>query len=215
MNSNEITIIKRECRFLRYYTVNGKELESIVIYKDGEIILKTRSGWLEEVNENFTSSYCGDLLEIAINGPVKRANKMNLDRKDNYLFKWKENACIREGITLFIHADNIFSKYAEMPKKYNEKGTHFLYGYKVEFLHPFKQYEMYLKYYKRGEEIEEQDRRRDFHNCIVKDENGKPMKDESGKYIKDENTFYCSRLREISANKPIILYNGLYIEGGK
>ena len=215
MTNNEITIIKRECNFLRYYTVNGKELETIVVYKDGEIILHTRSGWFEEVDENFKSRYCGDLLEIAINGPVKRANKINLDRKDNYIFKWKEKACIHDGITLFIHADKIFSNYEELPKKWDEKKAYYLYGYKVNLLHPFKQYEMYLKYYKRGEQIEDQDRRRDFHNTIVKDENGKPMKDENGKYIKDENTFYCSRIREITTNKEKILYNGLYIKEGK
>lgn len=215
MNNNEVTILKRECSFLRYYTVNGKELESIVIYKDGEIILKTRSGWLEEVDENFTSTYCGDLLEVTINGSVKRANKMNLNRKDNYIFKWKENACIRQGITLFIHADNIFSSYQEMPKKWDEKKTYFLYGYKVNFLHPFKQYETYLKYYKKGDQIEEQDRRRDFRNPLIRDENGKFVKDENGHFLKDENIFYCSRLREIETQKEIIIYNGLYIKEGK
>ena len=215
MNNNEITIIKRECKFLRYYTVNGEELESIVIYKDGEIILKTRSGWFEEVSETFTTKYCGDLLEIAINGPVKRANKMNLNHKDNYIFKWKENTCIHNGITLFIHADNIFSNYQEMPLKWDDKKAYYLYGYKVNFIHPFKQHEMYLKYYKRGEQLEDQDRGKDIRNCTVKDENGKPLKDENGKYIKDENTFYVSRIREITTNKEIILYNGLYIKEGK
>ena len=215
MNKNEITIIKRECKFLRYYTVNGKELESIVIYKDGEIIIKTRSGWLEEVDENFNHKHCGDLLEIAINGPVKRANKINLNRKDNYLFKWKENTCIHNGITLFIHADNIFSSYKELPLKWDDKKAYYLYGYTVNFLHPYKQHELYLKYYKRGEEIEDQDRRKDFHNCHVKDENGKLVKDENGKYIKDENTFYCSRYRTIETKKEIVIYNGLYIKEGK
>lgn len=215
MNNNEITIIKRECNFLRYYTVNGKELESIVIYKDGEIILKTRSGWFEKVNENFSPSYCGDLLEIAINGPVKRANKMNLDRKDNYIFKWKENACIRQGVTLFIHADNIFTSYEELPKKWDEKKVHYLYGYKVNFIHPFKQYEIYLKYYNRGDELEDQDLRREIRNAVKRDENGKPMKGENGKYIIDEDRFFVSRIREITTKKEIILYNGLYIKEGK
>lgn len=215
MTNNEITIIKRECNFLRYYTVNGKELESIVIYKDGEIILKTRSGWLEEVSENYTHTYCGDLLEIAINGPVKRANKMNLNRKDNYIFKWKENACIRQGITLFIYADNIFTDYVALPKKWDEKKEYYLYGYKVNLIHPFKQHETYLKYYNRGDELEDQDRRREIRNAVKKDENGKPMKDENGKYIIDENKFFVSRIREITTKKEIVLYNGLYIKEGK
>lgn len=212
---NEITTISRTESWYRPYTVNGKTLEKIVIYKDGEIIIKTRSGWLEESYEDFTSKYLGDLISITFDGSVKRANKLNLNRKDNFIFKMKDQYSIHDGYTLFIHADNIFSNYSELPKKYDKNNVHYLYGYRVTFRYPFKQYEMYLKYYKRGEKIEDQDKKREFRNAIVKDENGKPVRDENGKYIKDENVIYCSRIREIETSKEITIYNGLYIKGGK
>lgn len=213
MKENNITTISRETSWYRPYNVNGKTLENIVIYKDGEIIIKTRSGWLEECDENFKTKYLGDLLEININGEIKRANKLNLNRKDNFILKTKDQYSIHDGYTLFIYVDNIFSEYKELPKKYDKE--FYLYGYKVQILHPFKQHELYFKYYKKGEPIEEQDRRRDFDNPIIRDENGKPKKDENGKYIKDENTFYCSRIREIETQKEIVIYNGLYIKEGK
>ena len=104
----EITTIKRSATWYRPYVANGKVLESIVIYKDGEILIKTRSGWLEEVDRDYRSKYNGDLLEISFNGSVKRANKLNLNRKDNFIFKMKDQYSIHDGYTLFIYADNIF-----------------------------------------------------------------------------------------------------------
>lgn len=217
MNKNEITIIARGSSWYRPYNVNGKDLEKIVIYKDGEIIIKTRSGWLEETDENFRPKYLGDVLQLQIDGTIKRANKLNLNRKDNFLFREKDQYSIRDGITLYIYADNIFSNYIELPKKYDDlkTGKHYLYGYKVQLKYPFKQDELYFKYYKKGDEIEKQDRLRDFRNPVLRDENGKPKKDENGKYLYDENLSYVSRVREIETTKEIIIYNGLYLKEGK
>ena len=213
MANKEITLITREATWYRPYNVNGKTVEKIVVYKDGEIIIKTRSGWFEETDENYHTKYLGDLIEISIDGPVKRANKLNLHRTDNFIFKMKDEYSIHEGYTLFIYADNIFSEYIELPKKYDKE--YYLYGYSVTFKYPFKQYEMYLKYYNRDEKIEDQDKRSELRNCVVKDENGKPKKDENGKYILDPNKFYCSRTRLIETRKPVVIYNGLYIKEGK
>ena len=176
MVENIITTISREASWYRPYNANGKTLESIVIYKDGEILIKTRSGWLEERTENLDSVYNGDLIEISFDGSVKRANKLNLDRKDNFIFKMKDQYSIHDGYTLFIYADNIFSEYKETPKKYDDKKQYYLYGYSVKMKYSFKQYEMYFKYYDRGEKIEEQDKKRDFHNVLLRDENGKPKR---------------------------------------
>lgn len=214
----EITTIKRSAAWYRPYVVNGKDLERIVIYKDGEILIKTRSGWLEEVDQDYKSKYNGDLLEISFGGSVKRANKLNLNRKDNFIFKMKDQYSIHDGYTLFIYADNIFSSYKELPKKYdlNEKHKeYYLYGYSVQLKYPFKQNEMYLKYYSKGEKIEEQDCRREFHNVPLRDENGKLKRDEDGNFMYDPDHFYCSRNRVIETQKEIIIYNGLYIREGK
>ena len=217
MENKEITLITRSASWYRPYNVNGKTIEKIVVFKDGEIIIKTRSGWFEETDENFRCKYLGDVLELSIDGSVKRANKLNLNRKDNFIFKMKDEYSIHDGYTLFIYADNIFSEYIELPKKYNDlsSGKHYLYGYRVTFKHPYKQDEMYFKYYNRGDAIEQQDKRRDLKNCVLRDENGKPRKDENGKYMYDPDRFYCSRYRVIEKTDPIIIYNGLYIKGGK
>lgn len=217
MNKAETTTLGRVHAWYRPYSVNNKDLESIVIYKDGEILIKTRSGWLEEVGEDFRSMYNGDLKSITFDGSVKRANKLNLNRKDNFLFKWKENACIHDGYTLFIYADNIFSNYIELPKKYdlNDSKEYYLYGYRVTFKYPFKQDEMYFKYYNAGDKLEPEDVRRRLYNPVLRDENGKIMRDENGEILHDESRYYVTRSREIETQKEIVIYNGLYIKEGK
>lgn len=214
--NNIITTIGRSEKWYRPYMVDGKEIENIIIYKNGEIIIHIRHGWIEEVKENFKSKYNGDLIEISFDGPVKRANKLNLNRKDNFIFKQKTETSIHDGRNLYIYADNIFENYVEMPKVRELKDRDFyLYGYKVAFKYSYNQYEMYLKYYKKGEKIEKEDIRKDFHNAVKKDENGKVLRDANGKIQEDENLFYCSRTREITTKKAIVIYNGLYIKEGK
>lgn len=216
MKNNTITTIGRAKNWYRPYFVNGKEIENIVIYKDGEIIIHIRRSWFEEVYENFETKYHGDLLEVSFDGPVKRANKLNLNRKDNFIYKQETATSTHGGRVLYIHADNIFKNYIEMPKMREYKNKDFyLYGYKVNFKYEFKQDEMYLKYYKKGEKLEPEDRRKDLHNAVLKDENGNVLRDENGKIMKNENLFYCSRTREITTKKEIIIHNGLYIKEGK
>lgn len=214
------TIIRNQ-GIIRSYNVNGYSIEEIYIYKDGEILLHNRRSWFETVKENFDTIYAGDLIEIVLEGEVKRANKLNLNRKDNFLFRVKKDWYLNSGYCLFIHADNFLESWEELPKKYlgdkasTEEGKEtFLYGYKVTLKHPAKKYEMYLKYYQKGEEIEEEDRRKDFHNCLLKDENGKLLKDADGNFLYDENKFYCSR-RKVVEITDCIFYNGLYIREGK
>lgn len=214
------TIIRNQ-GISRSYNVNGYSIEEIYIYKDGEILLHNRRSWFETVSENFDSIYASDLIEIVLEGEVKRANKLNLNRKDNFLFRVKKNWYLNSGYCLFIHADNFLESWEELPKQYlgdkasTEEGKKtFLYGYKVTLKHPAKKYEMYLKYYQKGEEIEEEDRRKDFHNCPLKDENGKLLKDAEGNFLYDENKFYCSR-RKVVEITDCIFYNGLYIKEGK
>lgn len=216
MKNNTITTIGRTEKWYRPYFVNGKEIENIIIYKDGEIIIHIRRSWFEEVDEDFKTKYHGDLLEVSFDGPVKRANKLNLSRKDNFILKQETATSIHGGRCLYIYADNIFKSYEEMKKirDFHNK-DYYLYGYKVNFKYEFKQNEMYLKYYKKDEKIEPEDIKKDFHNAVMKDVNGNILRDENGKIMKNENLFYCSRTREITTKKEIILYNGLYIKEGK
>lgn len=215
------TTIKRSCSFIRSYEINGKTIEEIYIYKDGEILLHNRRSWFENVNENFDAEYCGDLIEITLEGTIKWANKLNLNRKDNFLFKVKKDWYLNSGYCLFIHADNFLESWEELPKKYlgdkahTEEGKEtFLYGYKVTLKYPAKKYEMYLKYYNKGDVIEEQDKGKKLIHPVMKDENGKPMKDSDGNLIYDEIRYYCLRSK-IAEITNCIFYNGLYIKEGK
>ena len=215
------TTIKRSSNITRSYEVNGKTIEESFIYKDGKILLHNRRSWFENVTENFDTSYCGDLIEITLDGEVKRANKLNLNRKDNFLFKIKKDWYLNSGYCLFIHADNFLKSWEELPKKYladkanTEDGKEtFLYGYKVTLKYPAKKYEMYLKYYNKGDVIEDQDKGKSINQCLMIDKNGKPMKDDNGNYIYDENRYYCSRMKTVEITN-CIFYNGLYIKEGK
>ena len=215
------TTITRANDLLRCYAINGKTIEEIYIYKDGEVILHTRRSWFENVNADFDTKYCGDLIEITLDGEVKRANKLNLNRKDNFLFKVKKDWYLNSGYSLFIHADNFLESWEALPKKYlgekasTEEGKEsYLYGYKVCLKHPAKKYEPYLKYYNTGDIIEEQDRGKSMHNCPLKDANGKIMVNADGKPIYDENRFSCTRYKLVEIS-DCIFYNGLYIREGK
>lgn len=209
------TTLKRSCSFYRPYYYNGKKIESIVIYKDGEIILKTRSGWLEDRTENLESKFDADLLEITIDGEIKRANKENLLRKDNYLLKGRRDYNFDNGYILYIHVNNIFNSYEYIQKYGNTKhdNDYFLYGYKVELKHDAIINDHYLKHYKKGDIIEECDRRKSFHAGYKKDDNGKFLRDDNGDLVED-GTFHCLRYKEIT-RKNFILYNGLYIKEGR
>lgn len=206
------TVIKRGEKFLRSYEVNGKLIEEIYIYKDGEILLHVRRSWLENVRENYENLYCGDLIEITISGEVKRANKLNLNRKDNFLHKTKKDYYLHSGYSLYIYADNFLESWEELPKKY--QGDTYLYGYKVKLKYPAKTNEMYMKYYSKGEEIEECDKGKPFHNPPLRGEDGKLIKDRDGYVLVDENKYCCSRSRIIAITNCNFC-NGRYISDGK
>lgn len=209
------TVLKRDCDFYRPYYINGKRLESIVIYKDGEIILKTRSGWLEDVKEDFTTTYNGDLKEVVIDGEIKRANKENLMRKDNFLMVGERKYNFDDGYVLYIHADNIFASYEYLQKNGTDKYCkgHFLYGYRVVLKNDATTDESYLKHYNAGDTIEPCDRGKSFSAGHIRNNDGTFARDENGNLIED-GTFHCLRFRPVQ-KKNFIFYNGLYIKEGR
>lgn len=207
------TIIKNQ-GILRTYLVNNKTIENIYLYDKGNIIIHIRRGWLECVKNDYSYIYLGDLTEITIDKKVKRANKLNLNRKDNFLLKEKSEYRINDGVSLYININNIFKNFKYLPKKYNDKNTHYLYGINGELKYPAKTRKLYLKYYKKGDIIDVEDKGKKFELCYKKDENGELIKDKNGKYIKDENKYYCTIIKEIEVTN-VNLYNGLYITSGK
>lgn len=70
----------------RAWNVNQKEMTDIVFYQDGEIIANTGASYLESVGQHNLKT---DITEIPEITEVKRAVKLNLDRKDCFTFKNK------------------------------------------------------------------------------------------------------------------------------
>ncbi len=66
--------------FWRYYIVAGKEIGSIKIYNTSGVIYETIQGWFE------LKSY-EDVVSIELEKDVKRAKKINFNRKDNFIIK--------------------------------------------------------------------------------------------------------------------------------
>jgi len=215
-------IIKQEREWHRPYIVNEKEIEKIIIYKDGKILINVHRGCLENVNEKFESSYDSDIREITIDGEVKSARKENLNRKDNYLLRGRRTYSFDRGYILYIYVTNIFSEYSELPKvKYNsellkvEYKDYFLYGYKVEMKYSSMIHDHYLKYYEKNENIDPEDRHKTLEHPFLKDSEGNLIKTPDGKeFVRDEDRYYCLRAKN-TWRKDFIIYNGLYIKEGK
>jgi len=69
-----------------------------VIYSKGEILYETRSGWLEDNKSR------SDIESFEITIP-KRANKINLNREDNFYMTGKREWKHDEGYVLYLNAD--------------------------------------------------------------------------------------------------------------
>lgn len=76
--------VKRASNCFRYYVVAGREIGSIKIYNESGVIYETISGWFEFDNLE-------DVTSIELSKEVKRANKLNFNRKDNFIIKNDSN----------------------------------------------------------------------------------------------------------------------------
>ena len=72
--------VSRATNCLRYYVVTGREIGSIKIYNQSGVIYETNCGW-------FKFNSLEDVTSIELSKEVKRANKVNFNRKDNYIVK--------------------------------------------------------------------------------------------------------------------------------
>lgn len=77
--------VGRGSDFFRYYIVAGKEIGSIKIYNESGVIYETISGWFEYDSLE-------DVTSIELLKEVKRANKINFNRKDNFIIKNESNS---------------------------------------------------------------------------------------------------------------------------
>lgn len=103
-NNNTITKLTRGESYCRFYTLNGKQVDHIFIYSNNEILFKTRSGWLETPYNEQHFDTTKDIFSLDINTP-KRANKIDLTRKDNFYISQKN--CFNDTVyVLYINANN-------------------------------------------------------------------------------------------------------------
>ena len=87
------------------YMEDGKEINNIVVYGNGKELYKSNQPYITIVNED-NREY--DSIEIILEGDIKRANKINLDRKDNFYMVDKENKYFSDkGYILYIHESEI------------------------------------------------------------------------------------------------------------
>ena len=71
----------REAKCFNPFMFNGLQVHSFIIYNEGKVILSTK--WFSDSNNNFES--------IVIESEIKKAMKVNLNRKDCYYVKSDEN----------------------------------------------------------------------------------------------------------------------------
>ena len=100
-----IITVARGCNMWRPMVVNGKEINNIIIYKNGKELFKLNKGYFEMKINNILSE---DIIAFKISEPVK-AIKLNLNKKDNFYMldkeefeRWKEKKYI-----LYINEEEI------------------------------------------------------------------------------------------------------------
>lgn len=87
--------ISRGSNFLRPYVAAGREIRSIKIYNESGVIYETIQGWFE------VKSY-EDVVSIELENEVKRAKKINFNRKDNFIVKSESDLYIIK-YDLYLH----------------------------------------------------------------------------------------------------------------
>jgi len=106
---------------MEFYSINGdrlplEDVSRIIVYGDGKKLFTCDQGQIEDYtirenkygHESVEKEYCGGPEVIVLKNPVKRANKENLDRKDNYTLKYTPDYCTWETRkALYIHESEI------------------------------------------------------------------------------------------------------------
>ena len=114
-----------------------ENLQRIVVYGDGVILYDNPEGYIEEYtinNDKLNSMYPGKLNTLHLNNEIKRANKENLNRKDNYILKYKNSYSLYSGYALYIHSSEINVEYlGEKIAMQSKTETNYLQAYKFTF----------------------------------------------------------------------------------
>lgn len=99
MTTKEIVTIGCTNSWYRLYYYKDRYINSIKFYRNSKVLADIRFGWLEENN-------LGDIKEIRIVKP-KKANKIDLTRKDNFVVTTKKDyeSCLHYD--LYIYVDGV------------------------------------------------------------------------------------------------------------
>lgn len=114
-----------------------ENLQRVVIYGDGVILYDNPEGYIQQYTiegEKLKSVYPERINTLFLNNEIKKANKENLNRKDNYILKYKNDYSFNSGYALYIHKDEINVEYlGEKIAMQTKTETNFLHTYKFIF----------------------------------------------------------------------------------
>lgn len=130
--------------------INGNilyDFEGIRIYKDGEVLFKSDRGYIEQKEfkgEKIETIYNGRITNFNLKKEIKRANKLNLNRKDNfYIVEKIPYHYPPRASVLYIHADEINVESLGDKKAFiTEDETNYIDTYKLTFNSGFNYAEM-------------------------------------------------------------------------
>lgn len=124
--------------------INGCEYQygGFRIYKDGEILWSTNRGYIESVEiENKTEKrfMTNRIMGFNLKNEVKKANKLNLNRKDNFkIVERLEYSYPERQEVLYIHADEVnVELIGEIISLKTEDQTSYINAFKLDFKEGF------------------------------------------------------------------------------
>lgn len=117
------------------FMMNGENLNRVYIYNNGEILAELYDFETDEVENGKIRKNEKTIEKIYLNGEIKRANKLNLSRKDNFIFKNTEKEYNFEpSYNLYIHVSEVNYKYIGdvLANEFNNEKNYFE-VYKIAF----------------------------------------------------------------------------------
>lgn len=103
--------IGRFSNHYRPYAVKDYTVKHIIFFKDGQEILKTNSGWLEKTDVSKDRKYVElsgreDITGFTIpQEEIKKAVKVNLDKKESFFISVKEPYSKEKHCDLYVYVD--------------------------------------------------------------------------------------------------------------
>ena len=90
------TFIGKQSR-LRTYYLDDHEVRGIYFYRDGAVVVRTRNGWIEQEGASRR-----DLPGLSLTHPLRRSNKINLDKGGHFFVTGEKGFNTKPGVNLYI-----------------------------------------------------------------------------------------------------------------